>query len=529
MRTIFDLIANEWRPWFRKFKWLPGKEQQTWAPWFTFLKVLFGPALDDADIALFGACTGRSDIPTDGFTTAWLCCGRRSGKSRMLAMISAYLAVFRDWSPYLSPGEVPTVMVIAADRKQARVIFRYTREFLKALDVVSIERETQEVLELSNGVSVEIMTADFRSVRGYTAGALLLDEVTFWSSEGSNPASEIIAALTPSMATVPGAMLLRASSPYAKRGVLYDAFREHYGRNGDDVLFWKAATRTMNPSVSEAFIASETAKDPASAAAEYGAEFRDDISGFVSPEIVDAAIIKGRHVLSPNGQPCVGFIDVSGGVHDSHTCAVAFKDECGAAVLACAREVKSSDTDAVVTEFCALLKSYGLTYAYSDRYGAEWVRAAFDRHGIELRQSPHDRSSLYLNLLPALNAGNVRLLDLPRLRSQLLSLERRTIRGTAREVIDHPSAGADDLINAAAGVLVLAESADRRRVKWSMITLGGTGNHEVDPEAPNPSDPDFYRMRDIRNGERRNGDPLPWHEIRQRIAKEKEISRRWGL
>ena len=60
----------------------------------------------------------------------------------MLAMISAYLAVFRDWSPYLSPGEIPTVMVIAADRKQSRVIFRYTREFIKALDVVSIERET---------------------------------------------------------------------------------------------------------------------------------------------------------------------------------------------------------------------------------------------------------------------------------------------------------------------------------------------------------------------------------------------------
>jgi hypothetical protein len=126
----------------------------------------------------------------------------------------------------------------------------------------------------------------------------------------------------------------------------------------------------------------------------------------------------------------------------------------------------------VVNEFCALLKSYGLDCAYGDRYGAEWVKAAFDRHDIQLRQSPHDRSSLYLNLLPALNAGNVKLLDIPRLRSQLLSLERRTIRGTARDVIDHPNAGADDLINAAAGALVLAESSDRRRVKWFFTTAG---------------------------------------------------------
>ena len=42
MKTIFDLIANDWQPWFRRFKWLPGKEQQTWLPWFSFLRVLFG-------------------------------------------------------------------------------------------------------------------------------------------------------------------------------------------------------------------------------------------------------------------------------------------------------------------------------------------------------------------------------------------------------------------------------------------------------------------------------------------------------
>ena len=92
------------------------------------------------------------------------------------------------------------------------------------------------------------MTADFRSVRGYTAVALLLDEVSFWPSENTNTAAEIINALTPSMATVPGAVLLCASSPYAKRGVLYDAFREHHGRNADSVLFWRAPTRVSTES-----------------------------------------------------------------------------------------------------------------------------------------------------------------------------------------------------------------------------------------------------------------------------------------
>ena len=46
------------------------------------------------------------------------------------------------------------------------------------------------------------------------------------------------------MATVPGALLLCASSPYTKRGILYDAYRRYWGQPGP-VLVWRAATRVM--------------------------------------------------------------------------------------------------------------------------------------------------------------------------------------------------------------------------------------------------------------------------------------------
>ena len=52
-------------------------------------------------------------------------------------------------------------------------------------------------------------------------------------------------------------------------------------------------------------------------------------------------------------------------------------------------------------------------------------------------KSPFDRSQIYLNVLPALNAGQVKLLDISRIRSQLLALERKTIRGSGRDVVDH--------------------------------------------------------------------------------------------
>jgi hypothetical protein len=77
-------------------------------------------------------------------------------------------------------------------------------------------------------------------------------------------------------------------------------------------------------------------------------------------------------------------------------------------------------------------------------------------------------------LLPALSAGQAKILDIPRLHSQLLALERRTIRGSGRDKVDHPSGGADDLANAAAGALVMAATADRRKIIWSIGIDRGT-------------------------------------------------------
>jgi hypothetical protein len=35
------------------------------------------------------------------------------------------------------------------------------------------------------------------------------------------------------MLTVPGSMLLCASSPHARRGALWEAYRKHFGQDGD--------------------------------------------------------------------------------------------------------------------------------------------------------------------------------------------------------------------------------------------------------------------------------------------------------
>jgi hypothetical protein len=56
-----------------------------------------------------------------------------------------------------------------------------------------------------------------------------------------------------------------------------DAHRKHFGKDNDPILVWQAATRTMNSTVPQTTIDEATKRDPSSAAAEYGAEFRSDL------------------------------------------------------------------------------------------------------------------------------------------------------------------------------------------------------------------------------------------------------------
>jgi hypothetical protein len=288
--TILNAIRDKhlFAPWFHK--------PETWASWFAFLATLFALPMTPEQLTIYQQCTGRDTPLISPITESWLVCGRRAGKSFILALVAVFLATFKDYRQYLAPGERGTIVVLAADRKQARVIFRYIHGLLNGVAMLKllIERETAEAFDLTNSVTIEIQAASFRSTRGYTLIAALCDEIAFWrSEESSNPDREILAALRPAMATIPGAMLLCASSPYARRGALWDAYRKHFGKDSP-VLVWKAPTRTMNPSVPQRVIDEAIEADPLSAAAEYMAEFRTDVESFIPREVVDAAVTLGR-------------------------------------------------------------------------------------------------------------------------------------------------------------------------------------------------------------------------------------------
>src|SRR5258705_1640226 len=198
---------------------------ESWQAWRTFLSALFAEAPRDSDLERYREATGRRHWPMQPFTEAWLVIGRRGGKSQIAALIAVYLAAFRDYSEILAAGETGTLMVIAADRRQARTVLRYINGLLDSVPMLAkmVVHRTAERIDLRNRVSIEVHTANFRAVRGYTLIGAILDEVAFWHDDASaNPDVEIVSAVRPGMATIPGALLLGISSPYARRGVLWD-------------------------------------------------------------------------------------------------------------------------------------------------------------------------------------------------------------------------------------------------------------------------------------------------------------------
>ncbi|MBR1120869.1 hypothetical protein JQ628_05015 [Bradyrhizobium lablabi] len=430
------------------------KDPESWLAWTALIAAAFGLPMSADQLAIYRKCTGRTDPPVEQMRELVLVVGRRGGKSRVLALIATWLSAFVDYKPYLDPGERGVVQVLAADRDQAKIILRYVKAFFKLPMLAKlIERETQFGLDLTNSVAIEVTTASFRSVRGRTVVAALADEIAFWNDEGANPDAEVIKAIRPSMATIPNAMLLLASSPYARKGVLWDMHRQYHGKDDPRVLSWQAATEVMNPSIDPKWLTEQYERDPVSASAEYGAQFRTDVEAFIAAEAVDAVTSDERERPYIAGKRYYAFADPAGGSgKDSFTLAIGHVED-RIPTLDVIREFKPPFSPKAVIEQCAdVLKQYGIRKCTADRYAAEFAVEGFREHQITLEHSLKPKSQIYSEFLPLLNSKTCDLLDHARLRTQLIGLERKTAR-SGKDSIDHGPGGHDDVANAVAGVL----------------------------------------------------------------------------
>ena len=255
--------------------------------------------MTNKDRAAFREVAGDRVPPNKRVDELWCVVGRRSGKTRIAAAISCYIGAIEQHG--LAPGEVGYVLLLAASRDQAHVAFDYVVGFLQASPILrqEIESVTAGEVRLRGNIVIGVHAGSFRTIRGRTLLAVVGDETAFWRDEASaQPDVEIHRACIPALVASRG-MWVGISTGYRKLGLLYQKWRDHFGRDGDDILVIQGAGEQFNSTLDREMIARARANDPEAAESEWGGGFRADIAAFLDDATIDAIVDASRPLELP--------------------------------------------------------------------------------------------------------------------------------------------------------------------------------------------------------------------------------------
>jgi len=347
------------------------------------------------------------------------------------------------------------VFIVAPDKKQAGIIFKYCKAMIADNFKDMIVRDTTELISLKNGIDIVIMPARMTGLRGFSTICVILDEIAFLKTEDyANPADEIITALEPSLKAK--AKLIGISTPYGKFGYFYDMFKEHYGKRGSEILVWQAPTTYMNPRYDVSKIRRAKRRDLSKATAEYEATFREDVSSYISEdELLGLTEFGIKERLPEEDMPYYAFVDVSGARKDSFTFAIAHVEEDFVVLDVIYEKVPPYNIENQ-QQICAdYLKKFGIRHIVGDKYGGDFPVQGFKRKEIQYYQSQNPKSDLYLDFQIVCNLKKVKLLDNERMRKQFIILERKTD-ASGKDSVIKPRNTHDDVANSVAGAVVMA-------------------------------------------------------------------------
>jgi hypothetical protein len=329
----------------------------------------------------------------------------------MAAGLATYLALFQQHK--LAKGETGYVLVLAATAAQATTVFQYCVGFIEASE--ALRREVRSItaheIRLAHNVIIGVHVNSYRTIRGKTLLACIFDEVSFWRDEASaTPDVEVYRATMPSLIASNG-MLIGISTPYRRLGLLHSKHRDHFGHEGDEVLVVQGDAGTFNPTLSSALIEAHRASDPESAVSEWDAQFRNDISQFLSEDLIELAIDRSRPPELPpqKGVRYQCFVDASGGRHDSYTICIGHKDTSDRFICDLLRGKEPPFNPAVVTrEYAALASEYKCTKIIGDAYSADWVVSSYRECHATYECAEKNKSELYLEGLPVFHPNRCR-------------------------------------------------------------------------------------------------------------------------
>lgn len=461
--NILDAITDPklFRPLF--------KDLTTWQPWLSFLKAFYGLPMDDADLARFQHHTGRQTPRPGGYPETACIVGCQSGKSQIAGLVGNFETIRA-----IQTGQRGLyVPLLAQDlRSSQRALFGYVREAIRLSPMLAQEvvRETADTVELTGGVTLAVYPCRPAAIRGIRSPCVIIDELAFFISTDGRPTdTEMLRAARTRTATTSGKVLI-LSSPYAASGALWDLHRKHFGQEDSPILIWQASAPEMNPTLPSDYLLRMEQDDPEAYRSEVLGEFRQGVSTLFDPQCLDVCIDVGVRERAPDHKYRYfsGTDVASGSGKDAFSVAVAHQDE-DRLILDSVRVWKPPFNPlSVIAEASAFLRSYRITETCGDRYAPGFVMEGFSSHHITYRFSEHDRSSIYLEMVPLINSKRAVLLDHPELLRELRGLERR--RGSSgKDKVDHRTGMHDDMANSSA--LAIVQAVENAREFYGMYNV----------------------------------------------------------
>jgi hypothetical protein len=432
----------------------------------SFLKVTYGLALDEEEMDIFRRATGRQEYVPTQQREATLQAGRRSGKT---SKIACRIAIYEAWRiPRSRRPERRRVMFIAPTLDQAKIAFHFILQDLRSSEILAqnIAKVSANEIELRNHVVICCCPCSPVKVRGWSAIAVICDEVAFWDHKVTsvNCDEEVLAAVRPTMATYPTGKLIKISSPNRKSGIMWD----EYQRRGElPFYFWQLSSAELNPRLSKEYLEAERLRDPTIFRREYLAEFVDSAVSWIEPELLLPCIIRGRKEV-PRAENVTYAAAIDPGFKGSEF-ALAITHLTSEGVIVVDRlESWTGSKDAplgferVCREIAGILAIYKINALVGDQLSAPIIEQEFLKYGTVYRERTFNRQTrvmIFSNLKYLLIQRRIELVDDSKLVSQLLSLE--YVLGNDGNADIRASSGVKDDVAIAVGlsVLILSESA----------------------------------------------------------------------
>lgn len=284
--------------------------------------------------------------------------GRRAGKSTLSSIFASYeiyrlLNLYNPQSYYGLPnGDRIQVISVATDKDQAGILFNNVSSHLAKCDYFkpyqasatqsrvdfrtpydiekfgSVYRENGKFTSFNGKATVRLTFkgATGKGLRGAGNIVIILDEFAHFLDTGPASAEEIYKAVTPSAAAFspkdpenPMKVRLREdgreyskesriiciSSPLGKSGKFYQLYNQamRSAKGSENMLAIQAPTWEINPTVPLGDLQQAYYADPKAFSVEFGAEFNDQVSGWIEREEDLMACVDPEHRPVQNAIP----------------------------------------------------------------------------------------------------------------------------------------------------------------------------------------------------------------------------------